>query len=291
MTATRRRFRIRHAILLALLVALLAAMVGCADYARHRLYATSQGRPPVPEWTGAPGERITATTHSGLRLAGYYWPPRADEHDVILVLHGRRDNYARMAGYIQRLAESGRGVLVASYRGFNDNPGAATEDAMIEDAQAFYRLARADAGPDGAVFVFGHSLGGAVAIQLAAREPLDGVVTLGTFTDIDEAAPYYAEWFIPDKWRSIDALADVDEPVFFLHGADDRFVTPDQAEELYAAACSPAAIMLIAGVKHRPNIHIIAPLITGWIDALEHGGGDGMRVEGAAEWESKPACR
>lgn len=269
---------------------LVAMLVGCADFMRDRLYAPREGLAAAPQWTGEAPQAVTVTTGDGLELAGYYWAPAAGEEDVVLVLHGRRDNYRRMAGYVERLAQDGRGVLVASYRGFNENPGAPTQAGLIADARAFYRFARARAGPAGDVYVFGHSLGGAVAIQLAAREDLDGLVTLGTFTDIGEAAPLYGEWLIPDKWRSEDALADVEEPILFLHGAIDDYITPDQSEALYAAACSPSTILLLDGLKHRPNFRIIGPLITGWIDALEGGVVGEWQPAGATRLESKAAC-
>lgn len=273
-----------------MLLMLIAALVGCTGFMRDRLYEPSEGLAAVPEWIGEPPQAISVTTTDGLRLAGYYWPPAAGERDVILVLHGRRDNYRRMAGYVERLTESGRGVLVASYRGFNENPGEPSEAGLIADAQAFYGFARAMAGREGDVYVFGHSLGSAVGIQLAARESLDGVVTLGAFADIGDAAPLYGEWLIPDKWRSNEALENVAEPILFMHGAIDDYVTPDQSEELYGIACSPASILLLDGLKHRPNFRIIGPLITGWINALEAGKVESWQPAGATRRESKPGC-
>ncbi|MCA1748289.1 MAG: alpha/beta hydrolase [Parasphingopyxis sp.] len=288
--APRRGFRLRYLVAGLLLLALIVALVGCAGFMRDRLYEPGEGLAAVPQWIGAPPREIIVTSGDGLRLAGYYWPPAAGEEDIVLVLHGRRDGYRRMAGYVERLTTSGRGVLVGSYRGFNENRGAPSQTGLIADARAFYRYARVQAGARGGVYVFGHSLGGAVAIQLAAREDLDGLVTLGTFTDIDAAAPVYGEWLIPDKWRSDEALADVEEPVLFIHGAIDDYITPDQSEALYAAACAPASIILLDGLMHRPNFRIIGPLITGWIDALEAGDVAGWRPEGTTRRESKPAC-
>jgi hypothetical protein len=233
---------------------------------------------------------VTAQTEDGLDLAGFYWAPAEGNRDIVLVLHGRRDNAGRMAGYVQRLVESGRGVLVASYRGFNGNPGSPTEAGLIRDARAFYRLARQDAGSQGRVYVFGHSLGGAVAIQLAAREELDGLITLATFSDLARAAPGFTEWFIPDEWESLAALARVDEPLLLIHGAEDDYVEPSHARRLYAAACSGATLSVIAGVRHRPNFRLVAPIVTGWIDALENGQLSEARIEGNASWETKPHC-
>lgn len=286
----RRRIRLRHILAAALLFALIATLVGCASFMRARLYEPGEGLAAVPQWIGDTPREVTVASGDGQRLVGYYWPPADGEQDIVLVLHGRRDSYRRMAGYVERLTGSDRGVLVASYRGFNQNPGQPNQSGVVADARAFYRFAREEAGEHGAVYVFGHSLGGAVAIQLAAREELDGVVTLGTFTDIDAVAPGYAEWLIPDKWRSLEALDRVSEPILFLHGAIDDRVTPDQSEALYAAACAPASLLLLEGLKHRPNFRLIGPLITGWIDALEANDIEGWRPAGASRRESKPGC-
>jgi fermentation-respiration switch protein FrsA (DUF1100 family) len=204
--------------------------------------------------------------------------------------HGRRDNAGRMAGYVQRLVESGRGVLVASYRGFNDNPGSPNEAGLIADAQAFYRFALQRAGDHGGIYVFGHSLGGAVAIQLAARETLAGVITLATFSDLDEAAPFFSEIFIPDNWDTIVALNSVEEPLLFIHGADDDYVEPVHSRRLFSATCSLAALAIITGVRHRPNFRLVAPLISGWIDARENGQAGAISIESNASWESKAGC-
>lgn len=277
-------------VLLSLLgLTLLAVQTGCAHFARERLYAPPVGPIATPEWTGSTPERIAVTTEDGLELAGLYWAPGNGSADIILVLHGRRDNAGRMAGYVQRLAESGRGVLVASYRGFNDNPGSPTEAGLVADARAFYRFARERAGGND-VYVFGHSLGGAVAIQLAAREELAGIVTLATFSDLGEAAPFYSELLIPDSWESIVALSRVEEPILFIHGADDDYVEPSHSRRLFRTTCSLAALAIIEGVRHRPNFRLIQPLITGWVDAVENGQAHEIAIEGNARWETKPAC-
>ena len=290
--ATLSRFRWRYLWLALLALLLVLVLHGCAHYARQQLYLPGSGPVTPPQWEVTPPGTIFATTSDGLRLPGYYWPAIAPQRDIVMVLHGRRDNRARMARYVEHLHDSGLGVLVASYRGYNENPGSPTEAGLIEDARAFYRFARERAGPNGRVYVFGHSLGGAVAIQLAAREPLDGVITLGAFTDVGEVAPFYADPFIPDDWNSRETLAQVDEPLLFLHGAEDTYVTPDQSRALYAATCSLTALAIIDGVRHKPNFHMIRPFIASWIDALERGGFADLRVviPGTASWQAKAAC-
>ncbi len=284
------RFR-WHYLWLALLAAGLLALVnGCTTYARDRLYAPSDRALEMPEWAVPAPENVTVTTEDGLTLPGFYWAPAEGEQDVILVLHGRRDNYARMGGYVQRLHQDGRGVLVASYRGFNGNPGSPSQEGLILDAQAFFRLARERVGADGDVYVFGHSLGGGVAFQLAAREELAGVITLATFTDIEDVAPFYADPFIPDPWPSLATLPQVAEPLLLIHGADDDYVRPRNARELYAATCSEASLTIIGGVRHKPNFRLIQPIMTQWIAATEAGTTGEMRLEGGASWEHKAAC-
>ena len=243
-----------------------------------------------PNGTGPPPGDIQVETSDGLRLPGYYWAPSQPGRDIIVVFHGRRFDAGRMASYVQRLAADGRGVLVASYRGFSGNPGNPTEAGLVRDAQAFYRYARARAGPGGRVYAFGHSLGGAVAIQLAAREDLAGLITLATFSDLARAAPGYAEWFIPDEWESLAALALVEEPVLLIHGADDDYVEPAHARRLFAAVCSGATLSVIAGVRHRPNFRLVAPIVTGWIEALERGQIGETPIEGDASWEMRASC-
>lgn len=288
------RFPQRYLWLTLFVIALAALINGCTSYARDRLYAPSERALEIPEWVGAAPEEVTVATEDGLTLPGFYWAPAEGEHDVILVLHGRRDTYARMAGYVQRLSQDGRGVLVASYRGFNGNPGSPSQAGLITDAQAFFRLARerAGVGRDGGgdVYVFGHSLGGGIAFQLAAREELAGVITLGTFTNIEAVAPFYADPFIPDSWRSLATLAEITEPLLLIHGAEDDYVEPGNSRELFAATCSNAALAIIAGVRHKPNFRLIQPIMSEWIEATEAGAARQETLQRSASWEHKPAC-
>lgn len=272
-------------------VAVLGIRSGGAQLAREQLYAPPAGPIATPEWIGPVPERISVRTTDGLDLTGLYWAPDNGGKDVILVLHGRRDNAGRMADYVQRLAGGDSGVVVASYRGFSENPGSPDEDGLITDSRAFYRFARERAGADGRVYVFGHSLGGAVAIQLAAREELDGVITLATFSDLAQVAPYFSGILNPDGWESVIALAGVAEPLMFIHGAEDDYVEPENSRRLFRATCSPAVLTIIEGVRHRPNFRLIQPLVVGWVDALENGRAGEISLQGNAGRESRTACK
>lgn len=282
--------RLNILLLILLVFGMLAAQSGCAQFAREQLYAPPVGPIATPEWIGPAPQQITVTTGDGLDLTGLYWPAENNNRNIILILHGRRDNAGRMAGYVQRLAERDHGIVVASYRGFSENPGSPSERGLIEDAQAFFRFAQEQAGENGRIYVFGHSLGGAVAIQLAAREELAGVMALATFSALDEAAPYFSEIFIPDSWESIIALNAVEEPLLFMHGAEDDYVEPVHSRELFAASCSEAALVIIDGVRHRPNFRLIQPIMTEWIDALEAGTAGQMDLQVAASLEHKMMC-
>lgn len=107
---------------------------------------------------------MTVTTADGLTLRGLYWAPQGEERDVVVYFHGNGGNLHRDGAYAQALARNGHGLLMTSYRGYSGNPGRATEAGLSADADAFVAEAYERLPTGGKLYVFGHSLGGAVAL-------------------------------------------------------------------------------------------------------------------------------
>jgi fermentation-respiration switch protein FrsA (DUF1100 family) len=230
----------------------------CSSTVRSHIYLPD----PMParvSWSGRAPEEVMAATADGLRLRGYYWPPRSAGGDLILFFHGQSGNRYTAAQMAAPLAAGG-GLLVADYRGYGDNPGEPDEAGLYADARAFLSLARTLA-PESRIYLFGFSLGAAPALHLAAEEKVAGVITLGAFTTLRDAAPRVARALIRDRFDNRVAIARVDEPILILHAVADEVVPIAQAEALRALAPHGVRFLRVEGAGHAADFEFLAPIV------------------------------
>jgi uncharacterized protein len=152
----------------------------------------------------------------------------------------------------------GFAVLAIDYRGFGRSDGDLPSEALAyADAQAAWdELRRRE--PDSAHrFVYGHSLGGAIAIELATRnDDVGGVIVESSFTsmrDMADALGYTSfpvDGLLTQRFDSLAKVPSIRAPILFVHGTSDRFVPPAMTERLYAAAHEPKRLLLIENGNH-----------------------------------------
>jgi uncharacterized protein len=188
------------------------------------------------------------------------WLPaerQPDSGPVLLYLHGARWNVEGSAPRIRRMQQLGFSVLAIDYRGFGKStPELPSEDMAYEDARAAWDwLARHHRGRSR--YVFGHSLGGAIAIDLASKvDDEQGVIVEGTFTSIpDVAATMKWGWLpvgplITQRFESVKKVAAVHAPLLVVHGSDDRLVPASLGERLYDAATGRKMFLRVEGGTH-----------------------------------------
>lgn len=199
------------------------------------------------------------------------WYLRADVADAptVLFLHGARRNLNGSASRITHWQSLGFNVLAIDYRGFGrSTPILPSEASAIEDTRrAFEELKRREPDP-ARRFVYGYSLGGALAIELASHEDeIAGVVIESSFTSIPDLVRTtkwgwlpFVRLLVTQDFDSLGRIARVNEPLLFLHGTSDGVVPHAMADRLYAAAVGVPAeykrIVKIEGANHRGVIGI-----------------------------------
>jgi pimeloyl-ACP methyl ester carboxylesterase len=200
-----------------------------------------------------------------------WWLRSADAvAPALLYLHGNDLNIAGNIEHIARLRRMGFSVLIVDYRGYGKSGGRfPSEDQMYEDAATAWNYLVRDLHADpGQVFIYGHSLGGAIAIELGLHHPeAAGLILESTFTSMPDMARL-KYWMFPTDWllnQRFDALAKIPSlrlPVLFIHGTADPEVPYTMSERLFAAAREPKRLTLIPGGGHEDSADIGAALYT-----------------------------
>jgi len=193
-----------------------------------------------------------------VRLHGLWLPqPRADA-PVLLYLHGARWDVRSSAYRMRRMHDLGFAVLGIDYRGFGQSTAALpSEDLAHEDVLAAWRWLAARA-PQSRRFLFGHSLGGAIAIRAAtAIEDEAGLIVEGSFTSIPDVVGAMKWGWLPVGGlitQRFDAASRVDKvgaPLLVVHGSEDRLIPPALGRALYERARDPKRFVLVEGGSHH----------------------------------------
>jgi alpha-beta hydrolase superfamily lysophospholipase len=193
------------------------------------------------------------------------WTPNKSRPDapVLLYLHGARWNVESAAPRIRRLQDLGFSVLAIDYRGFGKStPGLPSEETAYEDAQAAWRWLAARY-PDRPRYIYGHSLGGAIAIDLASHvDDERGTIVEATFTSIpDVAATMKWGWLpigplITQRFDSLSKVAKIGSPLLVVHGDSDSWIDPALGRRLYDAAKGPKKLLVVEGGTHHSTMSV-----------------------------------
>ena len=175
---------------------------------------------------------------------------------VVLFCHGNGGNVTGCYWNLRLWSEKfGASVLAFDYRGFGKSEGVPSEDGILKDARAARRwLAKRTGIKEQDVVLVGHSLGGAVAVELAAYGGARGLVLESTFTSVPEVAAAKipsAARIMTNHFDSISKISLYHGPLLQCHGDADRVVPYALGEKLFAAANQPKEFIRIPGGGHN----------------------------------------
>jgi fermentation-respiration switch protein FrsA (DUF1100 family) len=217
-----------------------------APWTRHLI-------PPDPLLNLRP-ERVSTVTSDGVRLIG--WLMAGDSSARwILIFHGNAGNIGDggRPEHYARLRALGLNVLTFDYRGYGESEGVPSESGLYRDADAAFAFLRDSLRvPLQRILVFGHSLGSAVAVDLASRVPAAGLVLEGAFSSAVEAARS-AYPFVPvrllmrNRFASDEKIGRAAMPKLFLHGQSDQVIPLRLGRRLYDRAGAPKTFVELRG--------------------------------------------
>jgi pimeloyl-ACP methyl ester carboxylesterase len=235
--------------------AMAASISGCAyldTKQRELIFRPNKQYSSTPAEYGLAYEDVWLKVNNAGERVHAWWMPAAERGaPALLYLHGARWSIGNNLFRIARLREAGFSVLAIDYRGFGQSDGDLPSEAQTyEDAHAAWTWLEAKVPDARQRFIFGHSLGGAVAIELAARHPqAAGLIVESSFTSIPDMARLNY-WYVPgavltQRYDSIGRIGAVKLPVLFMHGQADSVVPWQMSEQLHAAAVAAPARELV----------------------------------------------
>ncbi|KAG6819643.1 hypothetical protein H0H93_009948 [Arthromyces matolae] len=199
--------------------------------------------------------QTTATLSSSYQLPGIgtvtderveLTPGAAGARATVIVFHGNAMHNWQCFEPARRLFKMKCNVFLLSYRGFSFSGGKPTEAGLRIDAQTAldYILSQPYLA-DVPIILYGHSLGGGVAIDLASRNPsrISGLLVSNTFTSIPDIVRSWPvignfSFLCTQKWRSADKmrLIPTSTPILMISGRSDQVVPPQLMDKLWDAA-------------------------------------------------------
>ncbi|MEO8089054.1 MAG: alpha/beta hydrolase [Gemmatimonadales bacterium] len=209
-----------------------------------------------PARLGLPVERVEIPTEDGVKLVAWAMPAGADSTGLwLLICHGNAGNLSEFDRPVHYAGLLGLGLslLAFDYRGYGESGGAPSEQGLYRDADAAYRYLREERGVQAdRIVLFGHSLGSAVAIDLASRVPVAGLIVEGALTSaVDRGQELYP--YIPvrrlarSRFASIDKVSRITVPKLFLHAASDDVIPHAHGRRLFEAAPPPKTFVDLEG--------------------------------------------
>ena len=206
-------------------------------------------------------EDVLISAADGVRLHGW-WKEAPGAELATLYLHGNAGNVTHRGSHILAVAEAGSSILVIDYRGYGKSTGRPSEAGLYADARAAYEWLREQGWPPERIVVHGESLGTAVAVDLAARVPVAGVVLEAPFPSAGDVAGTILPFLGPllvRSFRTVGKIGRLRAPLLVIHGERDGIVPIELGRRLFEAAPEPKQFWAVAGAGHNDLVETAGP--------------------------------
>lgn len=246
-------------------VALLAglAILAALPVIRDRLvdsllYHPTPGADASPESLGIRAEDVLPMAEDGVQLHAFYLEAGGADR-ALLFLHGNAGNASHRLPNADALRRLGISVLLLDYRGYGRSEGRPGEAGLYADARAglAYLVEKRGFAED-RIVVFGRSLGGAVAVDLAVDRPLAGLILESTFSSLADVGAWHftplAAPLVRGRYDSSVKIVRVRAPLLFFHGDRDEIVPYELGRRLFESAPEPKSFETLVGAGHNDTL-------------------------------------
>jgi uncharacterized protein len=206
-------------------------------------------------------EEIWLVTGDGVKINAFYHSNPASQQ-VILCFHGNAENIGYGLEHMHQMARLGTSILAVDYRGYGKSEGKPQEAGVYLDADAAYNYLtqKRNFVPQN-IIIYGHSLGGAVAVNLASRRPCGGLIVESSFTSARAMArrmfaiPLIG-YVVKSRFDSEERIREVHAPILIVHGTRDETVPYEMGEQLFRAAPEPKQFFRVDGAGHNDVMEV-----------------------------------
>jgi pimeloyl-ACP methyl ester carboxylesterase len=205
-------------------------------------------------------ENVEMTSRLGDRIHAWWSTPSGwrPEQGAVIFCHGNAFNLSIRAGVMPHWhRELGQAVLLFDYPGYGRSSGSPSEAGCYAAGEAGYDwLTGVQNVPGERIILYGGSLGGGTATELAHSRPHRALVLVASFTSFPDMAqlrfPFMpGRWLVRNQFDNLGKIADCKGPVFVAHGTLDDLIPLEQGERLFAAAREPKRLLRMANFRHN----------------------------------------
>lgn len=237
-----------------------------------------------PAETGLIGvEEETLVTPDGEKVIVWYSQP-APGQPTLLYIHGNAGTLADRSERVAAYQQLGRGICIMSYRGYSGSTGRPSERANLSDAVMTYDALIAKGLRPEDIIAYGESIGSGIAVQLAGKRPVAGIILDAPYTSIVDVAelfyPYLpARQMMRDRYETLKHLKHVEAPMLVVHGEQDSIIPVEMGRKVAEQAHGEAEIVTFPDAGHSDHYnHGSFEVINSWINRLRGGRAEPMAV-------------
>lgn len=257
-----------------LLLTALVVFVGIIWLFQERI-AFQPPRTLSPE--GVEANRVSYQARDGQPLLAYVVGDPNTARGLLLVFHGNADLAVNGIDWAEEVNRTtGFAVMLTEYRGYMNLGGRPTYAGSQLDSEAAYQFARDKLGVSAdRIALYGHSLGSAVATELASRHRPLAVLLESPFTSaraMSRIIGWRAVHFVWDAiarfhFNTVAEVASIDAPVWVAHGAGDRIIPAQMGKDVFAAAKVKGELLLVREASHNDVAYVGGPGYWRWLSA------------------------
>ncbi len=229
----------------------------------------------TPKNIGLDFDDVYFKTADGFTLNGWY-VPASSTAGTLLCFHGNAGNLGHRLEKIKLFHSLGINIFMIDYRGYGNSQGTPSEQGMYEDALAAHQYLTEERKilPE-RIVVYGDSLGGAAAVDLANRKPVAGLIVDSSFTNAADMSqvvfPFLPSFLLKSKLDSVSKVKTITIPKLFIHSINDEIVPMKLGLKLYESAAEPKTFIEIAGghnTNHLDSMHLWTRTIKKFLTSL-----------------------